>query len=340
MCNALCLGCARTDIANFNKKRPMIPNKAMLSVDIIVKAISEFRSITDLDFCGTVDDPFMHPDFDKILQAALDNNVKRIFIHTNGSIRNIAYWKKCADILKQFEYHELKFSVDGLSDTNHLYRQHTNFDKIMENAEAFIEAGGNAVWQFLVFPWNEHQVDDARQLSKSMGFSTFIVRNERSIIASQGLSAEDVRDIKADNAEAKPANSNPIERVLIDGEDIEDNEIDCFFQKEKMYFIDFDARVWPCCFLRNTEFFGQNTDWKQVKNNMYDVYDDPTWNRIDMHTAQEILNHPFYANDLAYSFSEKYGLEPGKKIVKCAKTCSKKGRIDRPIGGHIREEHK
>ena len=34
----------------------------------------------------------------------------------------------------------VNFAIDGLSDTNHIYRVKTNFDKIMINAEAFIKA--------------------------------------------------------------------------------------------------------------------------------------------------------------------------------------------------------
>ena len=34
MCNALCYGCARTESANFNTKRPLIPDKKILTAEI------------------------------------------------------------------------------------------------------------------------------------------------------------------------------------------------------------------------------------------------------------------------------------------------------------------
>jgi hypothetical protein len=43
----------------------------------------------------------------------------------------------------------------------------------MENAQAFIDAGGNARWDYIVFAHNEHQVDEAESLSKKMGFEKF-----------------------------------------------------------------------------------------------------------------------------------------------------------------------
>jgi len=43
----------------------------------------------------------------------------------------------------------------------------------MRNVEAFISAGGRARWDFIVFAHNEHQVEQAEQLSKDMGFEKF-----------------------------------------------------------------------------------------------------------------------------------------------------------------------
>ena len=65
------------------------------------------------------------------------------------------------------------FSIDGLADTNKLYRIGINHDRVMANAKAFIEAGGKARWKFIVFRHNEHQVEEARELAKDMGFWQF-----------------------------------------------------------------------------------------------------------------------------------------------------------------------
>jgi MoaA/NifB/PqqE/SkfB family radical SAM enzyme len=65
------------------------------------------------------------------------------------------------------------FSVDGLDDTNHLYRKNTNFDKILANMKAYREAGGIAQWDYLAFKHNAHQIGTARQLAKDLGFTKF-----------------------------------------------------------------------------------------------------------------------------------------------------------------------
>ena len=48
--------------------------------------------------------------------------------------------------------------------------------------KSFIEAGGRARWDFLVFDFNEHQVDEARKLSEEWGFEKFIVKKSSRFI--------------------------------------------------------------------------------------------------------------------------------------------------------------
>ena len=43
----------------------------------------------------------------------------------------------------------------------------------MENVDAFIGNGGSAFWEYLVFKHNQHQIEEARLLSKKLGFKKF-----------------------------------------------------------------------------------------------------------------------------------------------------------------------
>ena len=74
-------------------------------------------------------------------------------------------------------YGKVDFGIDGLEDTLHLYRRNVKYSKVIENAQAFIQAGGHAQWNFIVFKHNEHQVDQARALSQQLGFENILVRN-------------------------------------------------------------------------------------------------------------------------------------------------------------------
>ena len=82
-------------------------------------------------------------------------------MHSNGGLRNKEWWSELGSVLSN-PFDACYFGIDGLSDTNHIHRVNVSFDKVMENAEAFITAGGRAHWEFLVFDYNEHQVDKSR----------------------------------------------------------------------------------------------------------------------------------------------------------------------------------
>jgi hypothetical protein len=61
-------------------------------------------------------------------------------MNTNGGLRTKFWWQELANIMKgELDY--AVFSIDGLADTNHIYRVDVNWDNVMSNAEAFISAG-------------------------------------------------------------------------------------------------------------------------------------------------------------------------------------------------------
>jgi hypothetical protein len=83
------------------------------------------------------------------------------------------------------------FGIDGLEDTNHIYRRGVKWERLQNNFREYIKAGGDAGWQFIVFPWNMHQIEEARQRSLDEGFTAFsIVQTVRNT----GASIEGGRD--------------------------------------------------------------------------------------------------------------------------------------------------
>jgi hypothetical protein len=121
--------------------------------------LSRMRSI---HFCGNFGDPAVAADLLPSLGYVRScSESVGIGLSTNGSVRSSAWWSNVGSILNR-ENDVCRFAIDGLSDTNSLYRRGTHFDKIMENARAFIAAGGNASWVFLVFRHNEHQIEEAQ----------------------------------------------------------------------------------------------------------------------------------------------------------------------------------
>ena len=95
-------------------------------------------------------------------------------MNTNAGARDETWWAKLAEIFGRMG--AVIFSVDGLADTNHLYRQGVSWKAVERSMDAFIEAGGRARWDFLVFEHNQHQVEEAEELSKQKGFERFVAK--------------------------------------------------------------------------------------------------------------------------------------------------------------------
>ena len=174
-CNAACPQCPRN--INGGKINPHLTLEH-LSREVIDQAfpVELCNRLRQVFFCGSYGDPIMHPEF---LDILWDFRAKApelwLYLHTNGGAHDTSYWAEMARILHG--YGQVDFNIDGLEDTNHLYRRNTDFNKIIENAQAFIAAGGRAVWNFIVFEHNQHQVEQARELSKKLGFKNFTYRS-------------------------------------------------------------------------------------------------------------------------------------------------------------------
>lgn len=170
-CNASCPMCARN--INGGEESPQLPNTELSLEDI--KKIFKPSFIAQLErmyMCGNYGDPIAAKDTLETFEYFRQHNDKLMLsMHTNGSAKKPEWWSKLAKVLGRKGY--VVFSIDGLEDTNHLYRQNTVFAKIMENAKAFIQAGGRARWDYIVFAHNEHQVEQAESLAKTMGFERF-----------------------------------------------------------------------------------------------------------------------------------------------------------------------
>jgi hypothetical protein len=117
----------------------------------------------------------VHPEFLGIVEDFRTKNPQLwLYLHTNGGVQSPDWWAQLARIIGPNG--KIDFGIDGLESTNHLYRRNVQWSRLMANVQAFIDAGGNAQWNFIVFRHNQHQVDQARTLAQLMGFRDFLTR--------------------------------------------------------------------------------------------------------------------------------------------------------------------
>lgn len=171
-------------------------------------------------FCGVHGDPCVAKDVLEICEyIASVSKTTAVRMNTNGGMRKPDWWTKLGALFSKFPrsshsaYWQLTFSIDGLEDTNHIYRRNVVWKNLIENVKAFINAGGSASWDYLIFEHNEHQIQDAMKLSKELGFTEFIpkkalgVDNGTYLTQMPALNKEGTLDYVI-NAPKNPANRN------------------------------------------------------------------------------------------------------------------------------------
>lgn len=262
-CNAACPMCAR----NVDGKGCIVSLSNLSLEDYQLKIIKNIKTLEKVFFCGTVGDPCADTGLlEKIRWIKNLRSEIVIGINTNGSIRNPNWWIECANLLNgPLDY--VVFSIDGLEDTNHIYRVGVQFKKIMENAQAYIDAGASAHWDMLVFEHNKHQVQQCKQLAKDMGFTWF---------RSKETDRWDIHSFE----HLKPAN----EYNYIDYDKL--NSIQCERNIEKSTYIDYKGQVFPCCHIAEVYYTNKQRN-KDILQHTPEQLMDEYQKRLDN-------NNPFY----------------------------------------------
>jgi MoaA/NifB/PqqE/SkfB family radical SAM enzyme len=241
ICNAACPMCSRTNINNTkpNNTKPYIDNKTQVTFSDFKHIIDKNPYIKSYNFCGNWGDPITTKDFLRIIEYIAHKEVT-ITIHTNGGLKSTSWWKKLGEILSCNVNNTIVFGIDGLEETNHIYRRHTNFNKIMENAKAYIiNTKAKSSWAFIPFKHNEHQIAEAKNRAKELGFTNFII-NHTGRFKSKNINEFIFHEDGIKNT-LEPSSIQP--KII----SYEGNKIDCYAKREKRLFLSYDKLIFPCC---------------------------------------------------------------------------------------------
>jgi hypothetical protein len=207
--------------------------------------------ISEYYYCGNFGDPILNNDLIEMCRYTTQNAPHlKVSVHTNGGARTTDWWASLAKALPS--EHCVHFALDGLEDTHHLYRVGTDFNKIIENAKAFISAGGRAEWVFLSFKHNEHQIDAAKEMAKQLGFEKFSHKATSRFLEKPWFDVLDktgkVLYKLEPPAEHKITFVDP--KIIKSYRSVvETAVINCKVQQDKSLYIDAFKNMWPCCWI-------------------------------------------------------------------------------------------
>ena len=172
LCNAACPWCPRYEDFSEVVNRQLEPQ--YITIDQFKEWFPpDFMSRIKLwAFTGDYGDAGTNPDLPDIIRHIYKHNPDaQLSMNTNGGMRTPDFWGLLGQLFSRKEHNNMIFSIDGLEDTNHIYRRNVRWNKVMKNVLAFLDAGGKATWECLVFRHNKHQIDAIQDLANYMGFS-------------------------------------------------------------------------------------------------------------------------------------------------------------------------
>ena len=345
-CNAACPQCPRN--LNGGKVNPNLP-LCHLSREVIDRTFNAelCDTLSQIFFCGSYGDPIMHPDFLDILQDfRAKNPTLWLYIHTNGGVHDKEWWTKLANIING--YGKIDFGIDGLEDTNHIYRRNVKFEKAIDNAQAFIGAGGKAQWNFLVFKHNQHQLRRAKILSDIVGFERILFRGTGRFLNHETLEESETWQVEPTNqptyalqvtdlAEYRNQSMQRLGDLKSEYPDIKDyfdtTPIKCDACVGNKVTVTAEGLVLPCNFFEHNLYDARMHDRSMApgandlhfvneKNQVAEFIDKHNKDSLNIHNATlpEIFNNAFWS-ELQDSWSKT--LDEGR-IFECAFTCGQK----------------
>ena len=146
----------------------------------------EFRKILNyyenqITFCGQISDPIYHPDFLAFLEM-MNGLGKGLRVATNGTNDKSGnmdnkWWDKA------YSYglgeNCWVFGVDGLDEKSELYRIGSNFKQVWETMKIGVQAGHPIVWQYIIFGYNEHEIERAKEIAHKEGITLLLIKTNR-----------------------------------------------------------------------------------------------------------------------------------------------------------------
>ena len=285
-CNANCLACPRTDPDTLLTKSEIVKYQRHADPSPFIKSATDVRlgNLNRIVYNGTIGDAMMHPNIDDIL-ISIDRLRPDITqtVHTNAG----GPWAKKFEKIANYVSNEnpqsnlnFTFSIDGLEDTNHLYRRNVQWKNIMEHIEILFNHNVDMIWRFNKFDHNQHQIEEVEQLAKKWNMKFWLNKSTwgQDTVAkllNKNKNTDLYKEKVKDNKQTFEVLGKGYNIPYVEHQDTGNDK--CIFQDEREIQVVSDLTVWPCC-------------WTSHFHYDYWLDDEKVWNNIPytiMHDGQK-----------------------------------------------------
>ncbi len=311
LCNSICAWCPRYENMSTVVNKQLTPQ--YISIDKFKDWFPpEFVSgVKHWTYSGDYGDAGTNPHLVDIFKYTFEHAPRAaVRVVTNGGMKNPKFWSEMGELFSEDENRLVVFSIDGLEDTNHIYRRTVNWNKVMDNSSAYIEAGGKAVWDFLTFKHNEHQIEEVILLSKEMGFSDINIKLPKGF--EKGNMKVKDKDFNV-VYEIEPVDTSHINNIYPDlnGQKAEDLDYESLREAVENYYAEeegdihcFSKRsgveirvtswgdVYPCCHFGHLSLYPRENQ-QVMKAQMIDIFKDKKINLNDQSLEQILASDPY-----------------------------------------------
>ena len=321
-CNAACPGCLRTDLLNKNKTFPL----AHLDEEVLFERFLKMPLKGFLVFlCGVLGDPLLHPKIFEVIRWFIRQG-STVCISTNASLRSEAFWRELGKLSSKSKKLYIHFAVDGLADTNFLYRVNTNYSLIERNMKTYTKNGGLGKWVFIEFDHNRHQKEEVRRQASLLNLDFSVSRAVRNTVSNWTVTVR--RNKKEENSKVyrilhtKGTLHSKVEsykKVINDQMDTWDPKtIHCKYLHKRDFFLASNGTVWPCCYLWD-EYTRKKNDFHKRMDESFPL---DGWNSIYKNDFDRIFENGFYQ-----SLSDLWDRKHSRFEKRCYASCGEKGLL-------------
>lgn len=169
-CVLECPGCQRQASLSKNK----IKKATAISLDNFRKMADYF---TYINMCGQISDPVYHSKFKEILAITNEYPDKKFRVSTAAHQKNIDWYKDAYSI--HGDNVTWRFGLDNLPGEVPEYRIKQNSKLVFEAMFLGAKLGKKVQWQFIVFDFNQHKIEEAQQIAKNNNVEIIMVISDR-----------------------------------------------------------------------------------------------------------------------------------------------------------------